>query len=30
VQTGVAAEWPVSHQKGLADFRLTFDLIFRY
>jgi hypothetical protein len=27
---GFAVEWPVSNEKGLADFRLTFDMIFRY
>ncbi|HZT80319.1 MAG TPA: hypothetical protein VFA26_08860 [Gemmataceae bacterium] len=30
LQTGLAAEWPVTGRKELTDFRLTADLIFRY
>jgi hypothetical protein len=30
IQTGIGFEWPVTSQKELTDFRLTFDLIFRY
>jgi hypothetical protein len=29
-QAGVGLEWPVTREQGLADFRLTLDLIFRY
>jgi hypothetical protein len=29
-QLGTAFEWPVTNRKDLTDFRLTFDLIFRY
>jgi hypothetical protein len=29
-QLGTAFEWPVTDRKDLTDFRLTFDLIFRY
>jgi hypothetical protein len=29
-QAGVGLEWPVTREQGLADFRATFDLIFRY
>lgn len=30
IQTGIAAEFPLNGRKDLLDFRLTFDLIFRY
>jgi hypothetical protein len=30
IQAGAAAEWSVLNHSGLSDFRLTFDLIFRY
>jgi len=30
IQTGIAAEWAVTSQKEISEFRLTFDLIFRY
>lgn len=30
VQLGAAAEWAVTKHKDLTDFRLTFDVIFRY
>jgi hypothetical protein len=30
VQLGGAAEFPLTSYKGLTDFRLTFDVIFRY
>jgi hypothetical protein len=30
LQTGIAAEWAVAGKKDLQDFRLTFDVIFRY
>jgi hypothetical protein len=30
LQTGLAAEWSVIGKKDLQDFRLTFDVIFRY
>jgi hypothetical protein len=30
VQAGIATEWPIAGKKDLQDFRLTFDLIFRY
>jgi len=30
VQAGVAIEFPVSNEKGLNDYRMTFDVIFRY
>jgi hypothetical protein len=30
LQFGGAVEWPVTRQQGLADYRLTFDVIFRY
>jgi hypothetical protein len=29
-QTGIAAEFPLNSRRDLNDFRLTFDLIFRY
>jgi hypothetical protein len=30
IQTGIAAEWALTSQKEISEFRLTFDLIFRY
>jgi hypothetical protein len=30
VQTGIAAEFQLNGARDLLDFRLTFDLIFRY
>src|SRR5207245_254254 len=30
LQTGIATEWSVAGRKDLQDFRLTFDVIFRY
>jgi hypothetical protein len=30
IQTGIAAEFPLNGRRDLEDFRLTFDLIFRY
>jgi hypothetical protein len=30
LQTGIATEWTVAGKKDLEDFRLTFDVIFRY
>jgi hypothetical protein len=30
LQTGIAAEWAVAGKKDLQDFRLTWDVIFRY
>jgi hypothetical protein len=30
VQTGIALEFPLAGHKDLLDYRLTFDLIFRY
>lgn len=30
LQTGLAAEWAVAGKKDVQDFRLTFDVIFRY
>jgi hypothetical protein len=30
IQAGAAAEWAVTNHTGISDFRLTFDLIFRY
>lgn len=30
VWAGAAVEFPVSNEKGLSDYRLTFDVIFRY
>jgi hypothetical protein len=30
VQAGIATEWAIAGKKDLQDFRLTFDLIFRY
>jgi len=30
VQTGIAAEFPLAGHKDLLDYRVTFDLIFRY
>jgi hypothetical protein len=30
LQTGFAAEWGVIGKRDLQDFRLTFDVIFRY
>jgi hypothetical protein len=30
VQAGIATEWPIVGRRDLQDFRLTFDLIFRY
>ncbi|MFO0925572.1 MAG: hypothetical protein U0736_00840 [Gemmataceae bacterium] len=30
LQAGFAIEFPVSQEKGLNDYRLTFDVIFRY
>jgi hypothetical protein len=29
-QTGLAAEFPLTHQEELTSFRLTLDFIFRY
>jgi hypothetical protein len=29
-QTGLAFEFPLSHQEDLTSFRLTLDFIFRY
>ena len=30
IQTGIAAQWAVTHQKEISEFRLTLDLILRY
>ena len=30
IQAGAAVEVPVTHERGLSDYRLTFDVIFRY
>lgn len=30
LQLGAAVEAPFSHERGLSDYRLTFDVIFRY
>jgi hypothetical protein len=30
IQTGIAAEWALTSQKEISEFRLTLDLIFRY
>ena len=30
LQLGAAVETPVTHERGLSDYRLTFDVIFRY
>src|SRR5262245_64994375 len=30
IQFGAAVQFPVTNEQGLADYRLTFDMIFRY
>jgi hypothetical protein len=30
IQAGAAIEWPLLRQKEITDYRLTFDIIFRY